>query len=46
MILPLAFLLSAFAPGVVTILVLGAIYLAYEGAEKIHEYLPPPSFRK
>jgi predicted DNA repair protein MutK len=41
-ILPLAFLLSAFAPGVVTIiLVLGAIYLAYEGAEKIHEYLLP-----
>jgi predicted DNA repair protein MutK len=42
MILPLAFLLSAFAPWVVTlILVLGAIYLAYEGAEKIHEYLVP-----
>jgi predicted DNA repair protein MutK len=42
MILPLAFLLSAFTPWVVTfILVLGAIYLAYEGAEKIHEYLIP-----
>jgi len=42
MILPLAFLLSAFAPLVITfILVLGAIYLAYEGAEKIHEYLVP-----
>jgi predicted DNA repair protein MutK len=42
MILPLAFLLSAFAPWVVTlILVLGAVYLAYEGAEKIHEYLVP-----
>lgn len=41
-ILPLAFLLSAFVPWVVTIiLVLGAIYLAYEGAEKIHEYLIP-----
>lgn len=41
-ILPLAFLLSAFLPLVVTvILVLGAIYLAYEGAEKIHEYLIP-----
>jgi len=41
-ILPLAFLLSAFVPWVVTIiLVLGAIYLAYEGAEKIHEYLVP-----
>ncbi|UQD56305.1 DUF808 domain-containing protein [Flavobacterium sp. K5-23] len=43
-ILPLAFLLSAFVPWVVTvILVLGAIYLAYEGAEKIHEYLFPHS---
>ncbi|MFT7164452.1 MAG: putative DNA repair protein MutK [Flavobacterium sp.] len=42
MILPLAFLLSAFAPWIVTIiLVLGAIYLAYEGAEKVHEYLTP-----
>lgn len=41
-ILPLAFILSAFVPWVVTIiLVLGAIYLAYEGAEKIHEYLIP-----
>jgi predicted DNA repair protein MutK len=41
-ILPLAFLLSAFLPLVITvILVLGAIYLAYEGAEKIHEYLIP-----
>ncbi|MGO4818931.1 DUF808 domain-containing protein [Flavobacterium sp. W22_SRS_FP1] len=42
MILPLAFLLSAIAPLVITfILVVGAIYLAYEGAEKIHEYLVP-----
>jgi predicted DNA repair protein MutK len=42
MILPLAFLLSAFVPAVITIvLLLGAIYLAYEGAEKIHEYLMP-----
>jgi predicted DNA repair protein MutK len=41
-ILPLAFLLSAFVPWVVSIiLVLGAIYLAYEGAEKIHEYFFP-----
>jgi predicted DNA repair protein MutK len=41
-ILPLAFLLSAFVHWVVSIiLVLGAIYLAYEGAEKIHEYLFP-----
>ncbi|WP_438961742.1 DUF808 domain-containing protein [Nonlabens sp.] len=41
-ILPLAFLLSAFVPVVVTIiLILGAIYLAYEGAEKIYEYAFP-----
>jgi predicted DNA repair protein MutK len=41
-ILPLAFLLSAFVPSAVTIiLLLGAIYLAYEGAEKIYEYLLP-----
>lgn len=41
-ILPLAFLLSAFVPWVITvILVLGAIYLAYEGAEKIYEYFVP-----
>lgn len=41
-ILPLAFLLSAFVPIVVTvILILGAIYLAFEGAEKIYEYLFP-----
>jgi predicted DNA repair protein MutK len=42
MILPLAFLLSTFVPAVITvILLLGAIYLAYEGVEKIHEYLVP-----
>lgn len=41
-ILPLAFLLSAFLPIAVTIiLILGAIYLAYEGAEKIYEYAFP-----
>ncbi|PQJ32808.1 hypothetical protein BST92_13155 [Nonlabens arenilitoris] len=41
-ILPLAFLLSAFLPIAVTIiLILGAIYLAYEGAEKIYEYVFP-----
>ncbi|MCF6348293.1 MAG: DUF808 domain-containing protein [Flavobacteriaceae bacterium] len=41
-ILPIAFLLSAFLPWVVTlILVLGGIYLAYEGAEKIYEYFVP-----
>ncbi|TJY32916.1 DUF808 domain-containing protein [Pontimicrobium aquaticum] len=41
-ILPIAFLLSAFLPWVVTvILLLGAIYLAFEGAEKIYEYFVP-----
>ncbi|SDB22795.1 hypothetical protein SAMN03097699_0190 [Flavobacteriaceae bacterium MAR_2010_188] len=41
-ILPVAFLLSAFLPWAVTvILILGGIYLAYEGAEKIYEYLVP-----
>ncbi|PKB43128.1 hypothetical protein AX016_1311 [Cellulophaga sp. RHA19] len=39
-ILPFAFLLSAFIPVAVTvILVLGGLYLAYEGAEKIYEFL-------
>jgi predicted DNA repair protein MutK len=38
-ILPLAFLMSAFIPKMVTIvLVLGGLYLAYEGAEKIFEF--------
>ena len=38
-ILPIAFLLSNFLPtAVIIILVLGGIYLAYEGAEKIYEY--------
>ena len=41
-ILPLAFLLSYYVPSVVTIiLVLGAVYLAYEAAEKIYEYIVP-----
>ncbi len=41
-ILPLAFLLSAFLPwAVIVILILGGIYLAYEGSEKIHEFLFP-----
>ncbi len=41
-ILPVAFLLSAFAPVAVTvILVLGGLYLAYEGAEKILEWFVP-----
>lgn len=41
-ILPVAFLLSAFFPSVITvILVVGGLYLAYEGAEKIYEFLAP-----
>ena len=41
-ILPVAFLLSAFLPlAVIIILVLGGLYLAYEGAEKIFEYIFP-----
>ena len=39
-LLPLAFLLSAFAPWAITpILMAGGVYLAYEGAEKIIEWL-------
>jgi predicted DNA repair protein MutK len=38
-ILPIAFLLSAFLPvAVKLILILGGLYLAFEGAEKIYEY--------
>ena len=41
-ILPLAFLLSAYLPWVVSlVLILGAVYLAYEGAEKIYEVFVP-----
>lgn len=41
-ILPIAFLLSAFLPIAVTVLlVLGGIYLAFEGAEKIYEFFVP-----
>lgn len=41
-ILPLAFLLSAFLPwAVTTILLLGGVYLAYEGAEKVYEFFVP-----
>jgi predicted DNA repair protein MutK len=41
-ILPIAFLLSAFLPIAVTIiLLLGAVYLAFEGAEKIYEWIFP-----
>lgn len=39
-ILPIAFLLSAYLPTAITvILILGGIYLAYEGAEKVYEYI-------
>lgn len=41
-ILPIAFLLSTFFPSVITvILVIGGLYLAYEGAEKIYEFFVP-----
>ena len=41
-ILPIAFLLSAFyPPAIIVILVIGGLYLAYEGAEKIYEYVVP-----
>lgn len=39
-ILPVAFLLSAFFPvAIIVILVLGGVYLAFEGAEKVYEVL-------
>ena len=41
-ILPVAFLLSAYLPWLVTIiLVLGGLYLAYEGAEKVYGFFDP-----
>ena len=41
-ILPLAFVLSYFVPWLITVvLILGAVYLAYEAAEKIYEYVVP-----
>lgn len=41
-ILPIAFLLSAFLPWAVqVILILGGIYLAFEGAEKVYEFFVP-----
>lgn len=43
-ILPIAFLLSAFLPvAIIVILVLGGLFLAYEGAEKIYEFIFPHS---
>lgn len=41
-ILPVAFVLSAFLPWAITlILIAGGIYLSYEGAEKIYEFFFP-----
>ena len=41
-ILPFAFLLTAFAPWIIVpLLMLGGVYLAFEGAEKIYEYFVP-----
>lgn len=41
-ILPVAFLLSAFVPVVIkVILVIGGLYLGYEGAHKIYEWISP-----
>jgi predicted DNA repair protein MutK len=41
-ILPFAFLLSAFLPSIITIiLILGGLYLAYEGVEKIYDFFIP-----
>ncbi|PKD18667.1 hypothetical protein APR41_17895 [Salegentibacter salinarum] len=46
-ILPAAFLLSGFLPSAITvILIIGGLYLAYEGAEKVHEYLFPHLHKK
>lgn len=46
-ILPLAFLLSAFAPWIIIpILMLGGIYLAYEGVEKVVDYIFPHESEK
>ncbi|MEO8238457.1 MAG: DUF808 domain-containing protein [Flavobacterium sp.] len=43
-ILPIAFLLSAFLPtAIIVVLVLGGLFLAYEGAEKIYEFIFPHS---
>jgi predicted DNA repair protein MutK len=44
-ILPLAFILSAIAPWIIApILIIGGIYLAFEGAEKVHEYIQEKFF--
>jgi predicted DNA repair protein MutK len=41
-LLPIALLLSAFAPWLIPpLLILGGLYLCYEGAEKVHHWLSP-----
>ncbi len=46
-ILPLAFLLSAFLPWAISIiLIIGGLYLAYEGAEKNYEFFFPHAHPK
>ena len=46
-ILPFAFVLSALAPwSIIPILMLGGIYLAFEGVEKIYEYFVPHAHKK
>lgn len=46
-ILPFAFLLSAFVPSAITIILLiGGVYLAYEGAEKIYEFFFPHAHKE
>lgn len=46
-ILPIAFLLSAFLPSAIDIILLcGGLYLAYEGAEKVYEFLVPHAHQK
>lgn len=46
-VLPLAFLLSAFLPSaIIPILVLGGIFLAWEGAEKVYHYVIDQGHKK
>lgn len=46
-LLPFAFLLSAFAPSAIPIiLIIGGVYLAFEAIEKIHEYIFPHAHTK
>jgi len=46
-ILPLAFLLSAWAPWlIVPVLLLGGVYLSYEGVEKVYHYFSPSPHAK